>query len=46
MANELDHVELGSFCADVCQALCRGIDGKKPDELSQSVYDAMNRLAS
>ena len=46
MADELDHVELGLFCADVCQALGRGINGKKPKELSQPVYDAMSQLTS
>ena len=43
MANELDCVELGLFCADVFRALDRGINGKKLDELSQSVYDAINQ---
>jgi hypothetical protein len=44
MANEPDYLELGTFCCDVCQALNRGTKGKKPDELSPSLYDAINQL--
>ena len=44
MANKLDHVELGLECADICRALDRGLSGKKLDELSPSVYDAMSQL--
>jgi hypothetical protein len=46
MVDELDCVELGLFCADICQALDRGITGKNPSELSQPVYDAINLLTS
>jgi len=44
MVNEPDYVELGLSCADVCRALGRGTNGKKQDELSPPVYDAMNQL--
>ena len=44
MVNEPDRVELGLSCAGVCQALCRGLNGKKADELNQSTYDAINQL--
>jgi hypothetical protein len=44
MVENLDYVELGLSCADVCRALDRGIKGKKPTEPSQSVYDAINQL--
>jgi len=44
MVNELDYIELGLCCADVCRALHRGLNGKKADELNQSVYDAVNQL--
>jgi len=44
MINEPDYVELGLSCADVCRALDRGTNGKKRDELSLSVYDAINQL--
>ena len=44
MVYEVDYVELGSFCADVCRALDQGTNGKKPGEFSLSVYDATNEL--
>ena len=43
--NEPDYVELGLLCADVCRALDRGTNGKKPDELSQPVYGAISQLS-
>jgi len=44
MINELDYVELGLSCADVCRTFARGTNGKKQDELSLSVYTAINQL--
>ena len=44
MANEADYVELGLFCSDICKALERGMDGKEPDDLSQSVRNAINEF--
>ena len=44
MVNEQDYVELGLSCADICRALDRGMDGKKLDDLSKSVCDAINQL--
>ena len=44
MATELDYVELGLFCANVCRTIYRGLNEKKVDELHQSVYNAINRL--
>jgi len=46
MVNELDYVELGLSCADICRALDRGMDGKKLADLSQSVCDAINQLTT
>jgi len=46
MIKKLDRVELGLFCAHICQTLHRGMDGGKQDELSPSVCDAMNQLTS
>ena len=46
MVNEPDRVELGLSCANVCRALYPGLNGKKADELNQSVYGAMNRLTA
>ena len=44
MANKTDYVDLGLACADVCKALDRGMNGKKLDDLSQPVRDAINQL--
>ena len=44
MANELDYVELGLSCAKICGALDRGLGGRRLEELSQSVCDAINQL--
>ena len=44
MVNEQDYVELGLNCADICKALDRGMNGKKVDELSQSLCEAINQL--
>jgi len=46
MANELDYVELGLFCAKVCGALDRGMNGRRLEELGQSVSDAINQLTT
>ena len=44
MTNESDYVELGMACADVCDALKRGLDGKSEGELSDSVRKAIEQL--
>lgn len=44
MANEADYVGLGLSCADICRALESGMNGKKLDDLSKSVCDAINQL--
>ena len=44
MMNIADYVDLGLACAEVCKALDRGMDGKKRDDLSQSVREAINQL--
>ena len=44
MANERDYVDLGLSCADICNALQRGMGDKKLDDLSKSVRDAINQL--
>jgi len=46
MANQLDYVELGLHCADICRALERGANGKRLEEFSQSVCDAINQLTT
>ena len=44
MANKLDYVELSLACADVCRALDRGMNEGQINELSQSVYEAIEQL--
>ena len=46
MVNERDYVELGLSCADICKALDRGMSGKKLEDLTQSVCEAINRLTT
>ena len=45
MANKTDYVSLGLACADVCKAVDRGTRGKKEEELSQPVREALVDLA-
>lgn len=44
MVNQTDYVELGLACAEVCNALDRGLSGKKLDELNKSVREAIKHL--
>ena len=44
VANKSDYVELGLASADVCKALERGMNGKKLDDLGQSVREAIEQL--
>ena len=44
MVNDQDYIELGRACADVCNALYRRLKGKRLDELTQSVLDAIGEL--
>ena len=46
MINKTDYVELGLACADVCRALDRGMNGRRLDQLSQSVLKAMGQLTT
>ena len=46
MVNEQEYVDLGLFCADICEALERGIGNKKLDDLSKSVRGAINQLTT
>jgi hypothetical protein len=46
MANKQDFVELGKSCGRVCQALDRGLNGKKSEELSRSVLEAIEELTA
>jgi len=44
MIKNPDCIELGLSCAHVCRTLDRGTNGRKQDELSLSMYDAINQL--
>ena len=46
MANELDYVELGLNCADICRSLDRGMNEKKLNDLSQSMCEAIAQLTT
>jgi len=44
MANKLDYIELSLACADVCSALDWGMKETRANELSRSVYEAIEQL--
>lgn len=44
MADKADYVELGLICAGVCEALNRGMDGRRTDQLGRSVLKAIETL--
>ena len=44
MINERDYLELGFSCADICRAIEREMTGRKPDDFSESVLDAIDLL--
>jgi len=46
MANKVDYVKLGLTCADVCEALNRGMDKRRADQLSQPVLGAIDKLTA
>jgi len=46
MANKTDYVELGLACVNVCRALDRGMDGRRLDEFSRSVGEAVGQLTT
>ena len=44
MGNKTDYVELGLACADICEALKQGTNGRELEDLNQSVRDAIAQL--
>ena len=46
MANRMDYVELGLACAEVCTILDRGLNGKRLNDLSNSVLEAIKQLTT
>jgi len=45
MVNEVDCVELGLACADVCEALNQGMGIRRADLLSRTVLKAIEKFA-
>ena len=46
MDNKDDYVDLGLSCADVCEALDRGLNGKRSDKLNKTVQKAIEKLTT
>jgi hypothetical protein len=46
MIDEVDYVELGLACADVCTTLGRRINGRLLNELNNSVSKAIDQLTT
>lgn len=46
MTNDQDYIDLGRTCSDVCQKLYRRLKGRQPDDLNQSVLDAIGDLTA
>jgi len=44
MIKRVDCVELGLACADVCTSLDRGLNGKRSNDLNNTVRGAINQL--
>ena len=46
VVDEQDYVELGLSCADVSQALERGLEGRQMNELSRPMLGAIEKLTT
>ena len=46
MATQQDYIDIGSTCANVSKVLDRGLNGKRLDELSRSVLEAIRHLTT
>jgi len=46
MIDEVDYVELGLACADVCSALNRGLNGRPSKNLNNRVCEATTQLTT
>jgi len=46
MENEVDYVELGLACVDICIALNRALNGRLTKDLSSSVCEAITQLTT
>jgi len=46
MINQVDYVDLGLACAEVCKVLDRGLKGKKLNDLNSSVLEGIKQLTT
>jgi len=46
MINQVDYVKLGLACVDVCTTLDRGLNGKRLNDLNNSVCEAIKQLTT
>ena len=46
MINQMDYVDLGLACAEVCTVLDRGLKGRKLNDLNSSVLEAIKQLTT
>ena len=46
VGNKQEFADLGLYCADVCKALDRGLNGKGLKELSKSLREAIKELTA
>ena len=46
MIDKTDYVELGLACADACEALKQGINGRRVDQLDRSVLETIEKLTT
>ena len=46
MANEQYYADLGRSCADVCDALDRGLEVGRLDRLSRSMLETLEKLTT
>ena len=44
MADEPDYIELGLYCAEVCEILDQGLKGRQLDEIDQPLLGTIERL--
>ena len=44
MINKQEFIDIGLYCADICKALDQGVDGRRPEDLSQPMREAINQL--
>jgi hypothetical protein len=46
ISNRTDYVELAFACSGVCGALDRGMSGRRVDQFSRSVFEAIEELTT